>query len=592
MSRPMNIPMHRFRYTKLTKRQIGEKLKAVAESGPACRSEFTDVLSGKSIRLITDDGPVFDYSFRDKKNLSVNVEGKSYTGSYGALTLKNMIFFSHMIPSEQRGYNVFIDEETGLVTIIEVWFSSGRKEITMKGSEIVIDDREVQRHIYYGYVSKDGQAAPEARHHLTNRIEGKGMYWIQDTGIETLEFYSSIVSANFVELTRLMDELGYCSPSDYVLVSDNIFIYNRTECEFSGIFTSYAVDLFTMTQVGVRLGFNEKDELEYYMFRGEGRIVGELTPLGPFEKLGNEPMFPINSDRNKSPVKGQRMAYRPSRDFVHMTEEEVYEAALKNTSNFVHTDMDANNLPFSDILAGREFTLHYDRGGPVIYYKIDGKFNLRYREDSENSWHEVEYRAYEADHDLAWFSHLLADSKPRTSLQIALDLTNGLTTCIHSQMGTEYYGNEVSYYAIFGVADLEGINPPKYLRHELSDDLVGNAWSWTYSDNMTSMHLFTAPNSHSWTIYTADQSLGAQWCAPSLLVKVRHGVHILAECEEACNGSAMIVMINEKIRHDCGFSFQGGREGVKLNLVGAIGRHIGYYDIKKFYGPKAGKKGA
>lgn len=588
MSNSMNIPMHRYKYTRLSKSQIGEKLTSAAP-GPACRSELTAELSGKSIKIITDDGPAFDYSFRDKGNLSVKVDGFSFTGSYCALTLGNIIFFSHIIPLEQRGYNVFIDKDTNLATIIEVWFSSGRKERTMGGNEIIIDDREVQRQIYFGYVDKDGQAAPETRHHLTNRLEGKGMHWVQDTGAETLELYSSVVSTNFVELTRHADKLGYCSPSDYVLVNDNIFIYNRTECEFSGIFTSYAIDLFTLKQVGVRLGFNERDELEYYIFRGEGKTVGELTPLGPFEKKGIEPMFVQTPG---SPVKGQRMAYRPARDFVYMTDEEVYQAALKSTSNFSHTDMDVNNMPFSNILEGKEFTLRYDRGGPVIHYKVEDKFRLRYRDDKESTWHEAEYRAYEADNDLAWFSHLLADSKPRTSLQIALDLTNGLTTCIHSQMGTEYYGNEVSYYAIFGVAEMEGINPPKYLRHELSDDLVGHAWSWTYSNNMTSMHMFTAPNSHSWTIYTADQSLGAQWCAPSLLVKVRNGVHILAECEEACNGSAMIVMINEKLRHDCGFSFQGGREGVKLNLVGAIGRHIGYYDIKKYFGPDTRKKQA
>ena len=46
---------------------------------------------------------------------------------------------------------------------------------------------------------------------------------------------------------------------------------------FSGIFTAYAVDLFSETQVGARLGFNEKDELEYYMFRGEGKIIGSYN---------------------------------------------------------------------------------------------------------------------------------------------------------------------------------------------------------------------------------------------------------------------------------------------------------------------------
>jgi len=53
----------------------------------------------------------------------------------------------------------------------------------------------------------------------------------------------------------------------------------------------------------------------------------------------------------------------------------------------------------------------------------------------------------------------------------------------------------------------------------------------------------------------------------------------------------MVVMINEKIRHDCGFDLYGSKDGVQLNLVGAIGRHIGRYDIKKYFGPKARKGG-
>lgn len=133
MSQPMNIPMHRFKYTKLTKSQIGEKLKASAEPGPVCHSECTGELSGKSMKIVLDDGPVFDYSFRDKKNLTVQVDGNSYTGSYGALTLKNMIFFSHTIPGEQKGYNVFIDLDTNLVTIIEVWLSSGSLHTSFSG---------------------------------------------------------------------------------------------------------------------------------------------------------------------------------------------------------------------------------------------------------------------------------------------------------------------------------------------------------------------------------------------------------------------------------------------------------------------------
>ena len=196
----MNIPMHRFDYTKLTKEEIGQKLKA-AESGPKCVSELSDILAGRSLKIVTEKGPVLDYSFKSKNKLTLSENGgTSVEAGYGALTLKQMVFFSHMIPGAQKGYNVFVDLDTNCVTVFEVWLSSGRKEKTLSDKEIVVDNREVQRQIYFGYVEAAGRISPEMLHHLTNRIEGKGLYWKQDTGIETLEFYASVVSSNFVEL--------------------------------------------------------------------------------------------------------------------------------------------------------------------------------------------------------------------------------------------------------------------------------------------------------------------------------------------------------------------------------------------------------
>ena len=593
----MNVPMHRFNYTKLTRTQIEQKFKAV-DSRPVCASGFSDFLARRFLKIVTDDGPVLDYAFKDKSRLTLSENsGAAVEAGYGALTLGRGVFFAHMIPGALKGYNVFVDFDTNLVTVFEVWLCSGRKEKTLSDKEITVDDREVQRQIYFGYVEAEGQKPPETRHHLTNRIEGKGMYWKQDTDIETLEFYNSVVSSNFVELTRDEDKLSYCSPSDYVLVNDNTFIYDRTECEFSGIFTQYVADLFTETQAGVRLGFNEKDELEYYMFRGTGKFVGQLAYLEPFDNHGKEPMVVQAAADPQSPGKGQRLVYRPVRDFQHMTDEEVYQAALKSTKAFgggidAIQPASANNIPFSDILVGKEFTLRYDYGGPVRHYKIDEKYKLKYREDGETSWHEEAYRAYEADDKLVWFSHLLTDSKPRASVQVALDLLNGLTTCIHSQMGTKYYGNETSYYGIFGVAEMEWLEPPRYVRHEFTDELVGHAFSWSYSDRMTSMHLYTTPHSMSWTIFTENQTMGAQWGSPCIYVKVRDGVYIFVQNEEACNGAEMCVMINTKITHDCGFGFSGGAEGVNLSLTGAIGRHIGQFHVKEYFGLNPEKEGA
>jgi hypothetical protein len=601
----MNEPMHRFKYTKLTKNQIGQKLAATA-AGPKSASEFSDVLSGKSLKIVTyDNGPVFTYKFKSKSKLTfaAGQEGSPVEYNYGALTLKQLVLFSHMDPDAQRGFNVVIDLKTNQSTVFEVWFCGG------KDGNTVLDDREVQRQIYYGYVEGAGKDDPKLRHHTTNRLEGTGLYWKQDNDIEILDLFPSIISSNFIELTRLADDLSYCAPSDFLMINDNMFIFDRTECEFSGIHTMYAMDLFTMKQIGVRLGFNEKDDLEYYIFQGTGKLVGQLTSLAPFDEHGTNMSLAMGGGAKAkpgqppaaAPAKGQRMVYRPGRSFKNMTEEEVHKAAEKSTRTFTGNantpqeqgggGMSGNALPFTDLLVGKEFTLRYDNDGPIWNYKVLDLNNLEWRKEDESQWHQETYRAFEADEKLVFFAHMHTGSRPRTCRRIALDLTNGLTTCILSKMGTKYYGNEVSYRAIFGAAEMKGVDASPYIRHDFTDELVGRGFTRSYSDSMTSMHLYTTPHSSSWTIYTANQTLGMQWCAPALYVKLRDGVYIFDLVEEGCNGAETCIIENEKTKRACGFGFSGGAQGVGLNTIGAIARDIGRYDIKQFFGPRVKGKG-
>lgn len=565
--------MHRIKYTKLTKEQIDQKLVPTAP-GPVCASEFSDILAGKSLKIVTDNGPVLSYSFKDKRNLTLAEEGGAPVESgYGALTLKQVVFFSHMVPKTQKGYNVIIDLKSNLATVFEVWFSGYK------------DNREVQRQIYYGYVEFAGKEAPKARHHLTNRVEGKGFHWTQDTGIETLEFYPSIISSSFVELTRLGGELTYCGPSDYVMVNDNLFIYDRTECEFSGIMTMYVLDLLSVKQVGMRLGFDEKDTLEYYMFRGAGEIVSQLAIFEPFRDHGEK----IVLGGNMPPMtqKGQRAVYRPFEDNPPMTEEEVYRAIQKSTRIFAGGDAMAGNvLPLSDFLVGKELTVRYDDGGPVWNYRFDEIKKLRWRREGEAQWHEEIYEAFEPDADLVFFSHMHSGTRPNECVQIVLDFADGLTTCIHSKVGSEYMANEVSYKFLFGIIEMQGLTAPRYWRHTFTDELVGHAYTWNYSDNMTSMHVYSTPHSYSWTIFMDNGALGMQWSSHSQYVKIREGIYLFTWVEEACNGGQGTILINTKTMHDCGFGFSGGKGGLNLSTMGAHARHAGYYDLKRFFGPK------
>jgi len=492
------------------------------------------------------------------------------------------------VPKTLKGYNVFIDLNSNLATIFEVWFCGGKD-----GQGQALDDREVQRQIYFGYVDVAGKEAPKARHHTTNRIEGKGMYWRQDTGIETLEFYTSVISSNFVEMTRLADDLSYCSPSDYILVDDNLFIYDRTECELSGVMTLYVVDLFTETQAGMRLGFNEKDVLEYYMFRGTGKVLGHLARLQPFSEHGEKINIGMGAPTppNQPKPKGQRTAYRPARTFENLSEEAMHQAAEKSTVAFRWDPelpkaqagiMMVNAPPLSELLVGKEFTLRYDNDGPVWEYKVIDKKTLQWRSKGESQWRKETYRAFEADERLIFFAHMHSGSRPRASVKIALDLINGLTTCILSKMGTEYYGNEVSYRAIFGVAEMAGVEAPKYVRHIFTDELVGHGFTRSWSDVTTSMHLYTTPHSASWTIYTEDQTLGMQWSAPCIYIKLRAGVYVFNLVEEACDGIETCIAINLKTMRVCGFEYEGGSRGVDLSVVGSIARSIGSFDVKQF----------
>ena len=116
--------------------------------------------------------------------------GRAVAAGYGALLLDEVAVLAHLIPGTQRGYAVVVDRNSNLATVFELWFSGYQ------------DKREVQRAIHYGYVEQPGREAPKARHATSSRVEGKGFWWKQDGGAETLEFYPSAAYSNFVELTR------------------------------------------------------------------------------------------------------------------------------------------------------------------------------------------------------------------------------------------------------------------------------------------------------------------------------------------------------------------------------------------------------
>ena len=571
--------MHRIAYTKLSERQITDKLNPAIASGPTSASPLSDALAGKSIRIVTDKGPALAYTFSRTNRLSVAENGGSTAqAGYGALTLGSVIFFAHLIPDTQRGYAVVFDQNSNLATVIELWFSGFQ------------DNREVQREIYYGYVDQPGQEAPKARHVTTNRVEGKGFYWKQDTGAETLEFYPSAAYSNFVELSRLGGELGFCAPSDYIKNNDDFFIYTRTECEFSGTFTAYVMDLNRVEQIGLRLGFDANDALEYYVFRGKGEWLGQLAQ---FEKFGDEAGMPVPpAPAGQTPAKGARRVYRPLRTMAKMSKADVDAAVAKRASAFPAAtagpgaQMGGNRGPNTSWLAGKSLTLRYDNA-PAMEYRFDDAETLNWRKEGDSGWIKARYQAWESMPGVILFGHLLEGAPNHDGHSVVVDFHQGLVTCFNGYLNTPYFANEAGVKILFGVIEMEGLIPPKYNRHQFTDEMVGRAVSQNYAPGLTSMHLYTTPHSLSWIIFTDTDAGGLEWSGPAAYVKIRDGLYFMYWLEEACNGTLGTILVNLHTMRDVGVGYSCGTNGLGMSAVGAHERLAGQFDIKRFYQVKA-----
>ena len=558
--------LHRIAWTRLTPQQISDKLKPAIASGPASASPLSDAFAGKSIKILTDDGPTLAYAFRGTGRLTLAENGgAAVQAGYGALTLDDIAVFSHLIPGTQRGYVVVLDRATGLATVVELWFSGYQ------------DNREVQRQIYFGHLDQPGRPAPQARHAKSNRLEGHGYHWTQDNGAETLEFYPSAAYSHFVELTRLGGELGFCGPSDYIRINDEQFIYTRTECEFSGTFTLYALDLNRIQQVGLRLGFDANDALEFQLFRGKGDWLGQIAH---FEKLGDVSGDPVPPPAGAG--KGARRVYRPLLTLPKMSKADVDAAVAKKTAVFAPGSMMAGNgLPPTGWLAGKSLSLRYD-DGPVMDYRFDDAESLNWRKDG-GGWTKARYQAWESAPGVIIFGHLLEGAPNHDGHMVVADFHHGLVSCFNGYLNTPYFANEAGEKTLFGVIEMDGLTPPKYRRHRFTDELVGHVVSWTYQPNLSSMHLYSTPHSMSWIIFTDSGAGGLEWSGPAAYVKIREGLYFMYWLEEACNGTLGTILVNLRTMHDAGIGYHCGAEGLSLSQIGAIARHAGRFDVNRFY---------
>ena len=600
--------MFRLNYTNLTKEQVEGIL---AESvPPTCASGSCGCLSGKKLKIVLDktpvEGPTLEYEFKTEAKLTLKENGGAHVEcDYGALSLKNITLFSHMVPGTKKGYCVIVNWDTSVVTAYEMWFLDYEAEkVDLTKTFYKMGDqsniapamnREVQRQYYFGYFETPGKRPPELRDTVSMQIENYMIKWKEDRGKHSLTTYTSTVFSTQVILDTPDGGDVLTFVSDILKINDSTFIYCFGEVEFSGRLSVEVIDIFGMRKIGATMGIDENDKFEHTLYKGKGKYLGRYATFYDFNDKGDQYADNIKG-RMDITVKGARATYRPSVMAKKVTEDEIIEASKKPVVFGVGAAPDrvmfsTHVLDDSNYCAGKEITFRGDDG-----YAVDLRFKtmteLEYRVEGENGWLTEPYRAVELDEDLIVLGFYRSGILPSAVMIFALDFKNGCATCISAKMGSKYDLHDPVPHYHFGVFETEGLTPLRIFRHGFTDELLGRAFTQTYSDNMSSIHIYNAPHSYSWTIINlsapgtpASRSGGFVWSSPCEYIKLRDDVYVMNWVEQKWSGHMDTLFRNLRTGRDCGFAYGISNDGKEIHLdkMGSLSRSAGYIDLSGIY---------
>ncbi len=579
----------------LTKEYTDQALRNKPEAdGKAC-----GVLSGRkfALHLNGEYAPEeLAYEFISENRLKVTENGKTFEAPYKAISLGKMTVMTHLIPDTDRGWHLIIDRENRTVTAFETWFGITVPvglDFSRKSDPLGYRDipREVQREYYFGWLDNGNEEAPEKLDTTTNRIEGRGLYWKYEDGRERLTFNPAVNCTTIVELGDEKGGITMANPADYIRIDDVNYIYARWEVEYSGKMWIELMNFFEMKAVGVEFGFEEDNSLTYKTHTADLTITGDAAHL---EMITDHGDVMVKSPYMKG--KGARYSYRPGDMHLPMSHETAMKYCEGHKSVFDDVDngimASGNNFEACDDLAGKEFRVWNDhekyaqapwtgdKGDPWEYRMISGS-QLSWRHGGE--WQEARYLCFNPDKNLYFFSHLLEGDERYAMVAHVVDFDNGLATTVYTGIGSWRSPWEAGAQVFFGTLEYGDLKAPFARRHYFTDELLGRCFAWNYSETMNSIHVYSSPESSSWTIMQKDNSGGASWSSPCFYIKLRPDVYLFQWIEEKCNGGQGLVVMNRKIQHDGGFWYCVEPEQLRLSTTGAYMRELGRFDIHKYF---------
>ncbi len=599
--------MYRTNITNLSLTQVQSLLSDIS---PIVAKGESEDLTDCSFELVLDDQPIpapkLKYCFTGKDTVLYSENGsEAVSCKCAALSIRDVVLFTHAVPGQMKAYVVILNKTSGIVTVFELWCIDYEGTDYRDSGMAIYDcanldpfiNREVQRQIYQGYFVQGTDGAPEGRHETSMRLDNKMIAWCDDLGRKDLVTYTTSLFTTIVELNTPDGGDVLTVPSDAFKISDALFIHAHCGVEYTGREFVEVIDLLTNKKIGVVYGINEKDEAEFIAYRGAGRLVGQYATFFDFNEKGKEQSPGVTKNLIMT-KKGARATYRTS-ILSHKLNEELLKEYSKTTRIFESlTNPEARQmmssseiLPESSLCVGKEMTLKFDDGASWNYQFKD-VHTLCYKKPCEDEWHEELYRPFLLDDNLVCLSHYCHGVYPPTAHFLFLDFDYGLATCIEASVNGKYDLRDVVPIYHFGVMETEGVVINRLKRHGFTKELLGRSFTWTYSDEMTSQHIYNAPHSYSWTIFNntgagtpRNRAGGFVWSSPCEYIKLRDDVYIMNWVEERWEGVMGCAAMNLRLMHDCGFSFGVSIDGtsIHLDILGALARNAGYADLDGIY---------
>ena len=141
-------------------------------------------LTGKTFRIVMDEGKEYTMHFLDGENVQIAEKGQPFIWeSYEALKGDDATFFVHIMPTSGKGlinHTWVLDTAQRLVTFV----------LMEEGFDPEYP-RLIRTTPFFGAIRVPGRELPTTRHHLSSRMVGHHIYWHYNPGFSIQHIYHS-----------------------------------------------------------------------------------------------------------------------------------------------------------------------------------------------------------------------------------------------------------------------------------------------------------------------------------------------------------------------------------------------------------------